>query len=134
MGRGLEVAGDQSEQVAVLDQLWQQLLHAGQHPIAIGLRHRLVQVEEAALEQARELLALGLAVQHCLEGLAPDVGVVMPVSVTLTISARMPYSSSNASRYEAAPAAPVMISVPSMSNRIAKPPGRRSGADAGVPA
>src|SRR5271154_4297130 len=40
------------------------------------------------------------------------------------MSAGMPYSSSKASRHESAPAPPVMINVPSMSNRIAM----RSGA------
>jgi hypothetical protein len=42
----------------------------------------------------------------------------MPASVNSPMSAGMPYSSSNASRQEAAPAPPELISVPSMSNRI----------------
>ena len=43
----------------------------------------------------------------------------MPVSVNLAMSAGMPYSSSKAIRQAAAPAPPVMISVPSMSNSAA---------------
>jgi hypothetical protein len=43
----------------------------------------------------------------------------MPVSVNLPMSAGMPYSSSKAIRQAAAPAPPVMISVPSMSNSAA---------------
>src|SRR5829696_973481 len=43
----------------------------------------------------------------------------MPVSVNLPMSAGMPYSSSKALRQAAAPAPPVMISVPSMSNSAA---------------
>src|SRR5664279_1454187 len=44
----------------------------------------------------------------------------MPVSVNWLISARIAYSSSNAIRQEAAPAPPEMISVPSMSKRMAR--------------
>src|SRR5215217_277245 len=43
----------------------------------------------------------------------------MPVSVNFPMSAGMPYSSSKASRQAAAPAPPVMISVPSISNSAA---------------
>jgi hypothetical protein len=43
----------------------------------------------------------------------------MPASVNLPISAGIPYSSSKASRQDAAPAPPVFRRVPSISNRIA---------------
>src|SRR5262245_54219602 len=42
----------------------------------------------------------------------------MPASVNLPMSAGTPYSSSKARRHDAAPAPPVSITLPSMSNRI----------------
>jgi hypothetical protein len=76
--RGFYVSGHEPEQTAVLDQLRKQLLHAREHPVAVGLLDRLVQVAQPALEQAGELLALGLAVQHRLEGLAAHLGIGHP--------------------------------------------------------
>jgi hypothetical protein len=42
VGGGLDVAGHQPEQVALLEHLWQQLLDAGQDPVVGGLGHGLV--------------------------------------------------------------------------------------------
>ena len=75
VGGGFGVAGDEPDQVALVDQPRQQLLDAGQDPVAVGLLDRLVEVVEAPLHQPGELLALGLAVQHRFEGLPPDLRV-----------------------------------------------------------
>src|SRR5450759_3965596 len=78
VGRGLDVSGYQTQQVAVVDQTRKQFRHAGQHPVVLSLGDGPVQVVQPALEQTRELLALGLSMQHRLEGLASNVGVGHP--------------------------------------------------------
>jgi hypothetical protein len=75
---------------------------------------------EPPLEQPGELLAFGFTVQHRFEGLAPDVGVDNArVGELFPMSTGIPCSPSNVSRHDAAPAPPVIRSVPSISNRIA---------------
>src|SRR6185312_14066094 len=75
MRGGLQVSSDQTQQITILDQLWQELLHTRQHPVVLGLRDRLVQIVQPPLKQPGELLAFRLAVQHRLEGPTPDIGI-----------------------------------------------------------
>lgn len=74
----LEVAGDQPEQVSVVDEPRQQLGDPRQHPVLARLAHRLMQVVKAALEQPGKLLAVGPSVQDRLKGLTADVGIGHP--------------------------------------------------------
>ena len=75
VGRGLDVPGHQPQHVTVHDQTRQQLLHAGQHPVILGLGDRPMQVVQPALEQTSELIAFRLPMKHRLEGPASNVGV-----------------------------------------------------------
>ena len=70
MRGGLDVPRDQPQQVTLVDQARKQLFDTGEYTVIIGFSNRAVQVVQPALEQARELMALWLAMKHRLEGLA----------------------------------------------------------------
>jgi len=72
VGCRLYVARDDPEQVSLVDQLGKELVDSRQHLVALGVLHRLVEVEVAALHQPRELSSLGLPLQDRLECLPPD--------------------------------------------------------------
>jgi hypothetical protein len=42
VGGGLDASGDQAQQIAVPDQLWQERLDAGKNPVVLGVRVRLL--------------------------------------------------------------------------------------------
>jgi len=75
VGGGLDVAGDQPQQVALLEHPWQQLFDAVEDPVLVGAGHGLVQVLDASLHHLGELGPGWLAAQHGRERPEPDVGV-----------------------------------------------------------
>ena len=75
MGGGLDVAGDQAEQEAGVDQAVEQLLDPRHHPVAVGLGDRVGQVLEVAADRLRALLGAALAADHLAEDDRGDLGV-----------------------------------------------------------
>jgi hypothetical protein len=90
VGGGLDVAGDQPQQVALLEHPWQQLFDAVEDPVLVGAGHGLVQVLDASLRNLGELGRVGSRPSTAVNGRNPTSGSVMPVSVHSPMSAGMP--------------------------------------------
>ena len=72
---GLDVAGDQAEQHALVDQPVEQLLDPRHHPVAARLGDRVGQVAQVAGDRLRALLRAALAADHLAEDDRGDFGV-----------------------------------------------------------
>ncbi len=75
MGGGLDVAGDQAEQEAAVDQAVEQRLDAGHDPVPVGLRDGVRQVLEVAADRLRSLFRAALAADRLAEDDRGDLGV-----------------------------------------------------------
>ena len=75
VGRCLQVAGHDPEQIAVVQEPWQELLDAVEEPLACRLRHCLVEVVQASFQQLGELGSARLTGEDSFEGLAPHVRI-----------------------------------------------------------
>jgi hypothetical protein len=64
VGGGLDVAGDQPEQVALVEHPWQLLLDTVEDPVLVGAGDGLIQVFGAPLHHLGELGPAWLAAQH----------------------------------------------------------------------